>query len=287
MKPVLMLWSLSLQFVFGMENQLSNLTKTGFADVNGTCLYYEIAGAGQPVVLIHGFSLDTRMWDDQYEELAKKYQVIRYDLRGFGKSAMPVEGELYAHEEDLKALLTYLHIEKPILVGLSLGGRIAINYTITYQNVKALVLADAVLDGHKWKDYSMTAVYEAAKTEGVKAGIEKWLDHPTFAQTQQNSQAFRRVSAIVSGYSGWHFLHKNPIKPVQAPAIEHLGEIKIPTLVLVGEKELADFLEISETLYRSIAGAKKEVILNVGHMSNMEDASAFNYLLFSFLQHLK
>jgi 3-oxoadipate enol-lactonase len=287
MKSVFMMWSFSLQLVFGMENQLPNQKKTGFADVNGTRLYYETAGKGQPVVLIHGFSLDTRMWDAQFEELSQTHQVIRYDLRGFGKSTLPVEGELYAHEEDLGALLAHLRIENPIVVGLSLGGRIAINYAIQSQNVKALVLADAVLDGYKWQDYSMTAVYEAAKTEGVQAGIQQWLAHATFAQTQKNTAAFRRVTEIVSGYSGWHFLHKNPLKPIQSSAIEHLSEIKVPTLVIVGEKEIADFLSISEILGQRIPNANKEVIKGVGHMSNMEDAATFNRRLQSFLHDIK
>lgn len=287
MKGVFIFLVLSTQFVFGMNNLSNNPKIEGFADVNGTRLYYEVAGTGQPVVFIHGFSLDTRMWDEQFDEFAKTHQVIRYDLRGFGKSALPTEGELYAHEEDLKALLAHLRIENPILVGLSLGGRIAINYTLAYQNVKALVLADAVLDGYKWKDYSMTAVYEAAKIEGIQAAIQKWLDHPTFAQTQKNATAFTRVTTIVSAYSGWHFLHKNPLNPVQSTAIEHLSEIKVPTLVIVGEKEIADFWAISEVLAQQIANATKAVIKGAGHMSNMEDATAFNRSLSLFLSKVR
>ena len=68
--------------------ELSN----GLAEVNGTRLYYEVAGSGQPLVLIHGYTLDTRMWDDQFDAFSQQYQVIRYDLRGFGKSDVPTEG---------------------------------------------------------------------------------------------------------------------------------------------------------------------------------------------------
>jgi pimeloyl-ACP methyl ester carboxylesterase len=64
-------------------------TQQGFADVNGARLYFEMAGSGHPVVLIHGFTLDTRMWNDQFEVFAQPYQVLRYDLRGFGQSALP------------------------------------------------------------------------------------------------------------------------------------------------------------------------------------------------------
>lgn len=96
-------------------------TQSGFAEVNGTRLYYEIAGSGRPLVLIHGMTLDTRMWDDQFEPLAAQYQVVRYDARGFGKSAVPT-GESYAHTDDLKALLEYLDIAHAFILGLSMGG---------------------------------------------------------------------------------------------------------------------------------------------------------------------
>jgi len=69
------------------------LVKKGFAEVNDTRLYYEIVGKGHPLVLIHGFSLNTKMWDDQFETFAKRYKVIRYDVRGFGKSALQQSGK--------------------------------------------------------------------------------------------------------------------------------------------------------------------------------------------------
>ena len=78
--------------------------QTGFAEVNGTRRYYEIAGAGRPLVLIHGSTLDTRMWDDQFDIFAQHYQVVRYDVRGFGQSALPTD-EPYARPNDLKSLL--------------------------------------------------------------------------------------------------------------------------------------------------------------------------------------
>jgi 3-oxoadipate enol-lactonase len=82
----------------------------GFADVNGTRLYYEMAGSGHPLILIHGFTLDTCMWDDQFEVFAQHNQVTRYDLRGFGKSTLPTT-EPYSHADDLKILMTHFGIE--------------------------------------------------------------------------------------------------------------------------------------------------------------------------------
>ena len=83
--------------------------KSGYAEVNDTRLYYEIAGEGDPIVLIHGFTLDTRMWDDQFLEFSKQYKVLRYDVRGHGKSAKP-SAEEYTDPDDLISLMKYLDI---------------------------------------------------------------------------------------------------------------------------------------------------------------------------------
>lgn len=104
---------------------------TGFADVNGTRLYYELAGAGHPLVLSHGFTLDTRMWDDQFAVFAQRYQVLWYDLRGFGKSAVPTDAP-YTHPDDLHALMAHLGIAHAYIIGLSLGGAVAVDFAVTY-----------------------------------------------------------------------------------------------------------------------------------------------------------
>src|SRR5262245_57108437 len=105
--------------------------QSGFADIPGARLHYEVAGSGEPLVLIHGFTLDMRMWDDQFASLARHFQVVRYDLRGFGKSSMPTT-EPYTHADDLKALLDCLNIERAHVLGLSMGGSIAINFALNY-----------------------------------------------------------------------------------------------------------------------------------------------------------
>jgi 3-oxoadipate enol-lactonase len=96
-------------------------TETGIVEVNGTRLYYEAAGSGPALVLIHGFNLDTRMWDDQFEVFAQHYRVVRYDARGFGQSALPTD-EPYTGADDLQALLVLssvknLDTKTPVLKG--------------------------------------------------------------------------------------------------------------------------------------------------------------------------
>lgn len=160
----------------------------GMADVNGTRLYYEIGGTGHAVVFIPGFTLDTRMWDDQFEHFARQFQVVRYDMRGFGKSAVPTEA-VYSHAEDLKALLEHLGIRQAYLVGLSKGGAVALDFTLTYPGyVKALVLLDTVLPGFDWSAEGRARdglVWEAARQGGIPAAKRSWLTHPLFAPAQR------------------------------------------------------------------------------------------------------
>jgi len=102
------------------------------ADVNGTMLEYEAVGDGPAVVLLHGLTLDRRMWDDQIDALSAAHRVLRYDLRGFGQPADPRVGEEYTHADDLRGLLAHLDIPSATVAGLSMGGWIALEFTLTY-----------------------------------------------------------------------------------------------------------------------------------------------------------
>lgn len=98
------------------------VVKRGRVEVGNGSLYYEEAGRGEPVIFVHGHSLDHRMWDEQFPVFAKKYRVIRYDLRGYGISSSQTEDYQFTHAEDLVTLMDSLHIKKAHIVGLSLGG---------------------------------------------------------------------------------------------------------------------------------------------------------------------
>src|SRR6185369_3177599 len=112
--------------------------QTGFADVNGAKLYYEVAGQGHALAFVHAWIADNTMWDGQFAEFAKHYRVIRYDNRGFGKTE-PVDAEFSARE-DLHGLLKFLGVERTYLVGCSNGGGISIDLTLEHPElVDALV----------------------------------------------------------------------------------------------------------------------------------------------------
>jgi pimeloyl-ACP methyl ester carboxylesterase len=262
--------------------------KSGFAELNGTRLYYEITGSGAPVVFIHGYTLDRRMWDEQTAVFAQKYQVIRYDLRGFGKSAVP-NGERYAHYEDLKALLDYLGISQAAICGLSLGGSIAVNFGLAYpETTQSLILVDvSALEGFPWPN-ELSRWFDAIQAAATNGDMEQakalWLGTDWFAPAHKKPAALTSLKRMVADYSGWDFVNDNPVRRLKPPAHERLEEISIPTLVIVGEEDLPFYnLPVADTLASRIPHAQKAIMPGVGHMSNMEDPQRFNEIVLSFL----
>jgi pimeloyl-ACP methyl ester carboxylesterase len=257
----------------------------GMAEVNGTQLYYEVAGSGRPLVLIHGFTLDARMWDDQFETFAERYQVIRYDARGFGRSAVPT-GESYAPADDLRALMSFLGVEHAFIVGLSMGGGIAIDFALSYpEATDALIAVDSLLGGYRWQEFgaSLASVWSAARRSGVEAAKDVWLDLPLFEPAREKADIASRLGQIIADYSGWHLVNENPVRSLDPPAAERLDDIAAPTLIVVGERDLPDFRAIADALHEGIPGAQKVVLPGVGHMSNMENPARFNQAVVGFL----
>ncbi len=247
--------------------------KHGFINVNGTRLYFESAGSGDAVVLMHGFTLDTRMWDDQFLPLAQRYHVIRYDLRGFGQSALPTDAA-YSHVEDLKALLDQLGIVNACLIGLSKGGAVALDFALSYPSyTKALVLLDTVLGGFAWSAEGAARdglVWQRAHEGGVPAAKDSWLTHPLFAPAMRQTAVAARLEQIINDYSGWHFVNNNPELGLNPPAVLRLQELRMPVLSIVGELDLPDFRQIAELIWQQVPQAQRLVVPEVGHMSNME-----------------
>jgi pimeloyl-ACP methyl ester carboxylesterase len=261
-------------------------SQQGFVDANGTRLYYEMAGAGDAMVFLHGFTLDTRMWDDQFALFAGRFQAIRYDLRGFGRSALPTDAA-YTHFEDLKGLLDALGIDQPHLVGLSKGGGVALDFALAFpQRVRSLVLIDAVLGGFAWSAAGSArdeAVWQAAAAGGIPAAKASWLAHPLFAPALRQPEVAARLKQIIDDYSGWHFVNANPEHGLKPPAATRLHELGAPVLAIVGEYDTPDFRAITEIISQQAPRAQALVIPGVGHMANMEAPELVNAAMLGFL----
>jgi 3-oxoadipate enol-lactonase len=248
----------------------------------GARLVYEVTGEGPAVVLIHGFGLDMRMWDSQAGPLAARFRVVRYDCRGFGASGPLDPAVAYTHAGDLVALLDHLDIADAVLVGLSFGGRVALQTALADPaRVCGLALLDAVLDGVPWDPESARALDEVAQrvqAGGVLAGREAWLAHPLFAAARERPDLAGPLAAMVAGYPGQHWLGQDPHRQTRPP-IDVLEGVAGPVLVAVGERDVPGFREMSAVLARRIPGATHRVVADAGHMINMEQPAAVNELL--------
>jgi len=263
-------------------------SQQGFIPVNDGKLYYEKNGSGPPLVFLHGVGLDHRMWQQQIDHFSKSYTCINVDLRGFGRSSVPANTP-YSFHEDIKILLDSLHVSDPVvLIALSMGGKAAVNFSLSYaDHTKALVLADIAIDGYHFRDFNLELVSRVAQQKGVDSANQFLLENPAFTSAKKDSAVFNRLREMILSYSGWGWMNKNPIQGLTPPAIEQLERIKIPVLIITGEKDIWDFQQIANILHKSIKQSLKKEISDAGHMCNMEKPDVFNRLVSDFLARVK
>ena len=271
----------------------SNRAQSGFAEINGTRLYYEITGEGRPLVMLHGGLVNLRSWDSQVVALAPHYRVIRYDLHGCGKSGTPKES--FSPEQDLHDLLGFLGIERASFLGLSYGGRTLINFTLLHpEMVETLILAASSLADYMFSD-SVKQVWDEADAACESGDIplaseietRLWIVGPERTQEEVDPVVFNLVKEwntenlrkAIEGQMA------DPI-PVEPSALNRLSEIQVPTLVIVGDKDLAEIQAIAQKLAQEIPNARKVVIPNTAHALNMEQPATFNEAVLSFLENV-
>jgi pimeloyl-ACP methyl ester carboxylesterase len=268
--------------IYKKMNAVNPDIESGFVHVNDATLYYEKAGNGKPVVFVHGFGLDRRTWNAQFPELADRFQLIRYDARGFGRSALP-RGTPYSHHKDLSILLQHLGISNACFIGHSMGGRIVQDFALTYpESCAALILVDPALHGYSFKTFSLDKSVIAAKETGIQKANEEYFNNELFTSARNNKTVSNALKEIILDYTGWHWLNKNPWTPLDPPSINQLYKIKQPTLVTIGQFDLPDFHDIANILAEQIPDSKKTIIPDAGHMCNMENPALFNQLVAEF-----
>jgi 3-oxoadipate enol-lactonase len=269
------------------------MMQTGYAELNDTTLYFEIAGEGRPLVLLHGGLVDRRLWDDQFAVFAQHYKVIRYDMRGFGDSGLlKADMKPYSLRQDLYALLQFLGIEKTYLIGLSMGGGLAVDFTLEHpEMVDALITVGAGVSGFKFGDTDnplWAEADEAFKQHDIARAVEitlrVWTDGP-LRSPEEVDPAVRERVRVMSTHNFSRPDDENAPEPVEMepPAISRLSEIHAPTLIVVGDKDVRDILTIADILEKGIAGAKKVVIAGTAHHLNMEKPGEFNRAVLDFL----
>jgi 3-oxoadipate enol-lactonase len=266
--------------------------KSGYVDVEGARLYYEEAGQGTPLVMIHGGFLDRRMWDDQFQAFARRNRVIRYDVRAHGLSQS--DSVAFADHEDLLRLMDALHVPSAAIIGLSMGGGIATDFALAYpERVSALVLVGPGLSGYSFGSEELasymeqlTAAFETGDFSAVTEIFARWwCDGPHRTPSQVDPAVRQKVLDMLAG-SGQRWRYYDLARPLEPPALERLGDINVPTLAVVGSIDVSDILEIVDIIAERVPGARKVVIPDVAHMVNLEKPEEFNRIVVEFLSRL-
>ncbi len=260
------------------------------AAVNGISVAYEDSGgAGVPVVLIHGHSVDLRMWPRQYLALREAgYRVIRYDVRGHGRSSVPDSGYTWpVYSADLRALLDHLDVARTHIAGFSMGGGIALQFALDNPGrVLSVVLIDAAVPGYTYSDAFASTIEDlvsAVRSEGWRSAAPRlWLTHPMFAGLRRHPAMFDVIQDLVLAFPARDYL-ADPPEPEGAEVVERLSDLRPPVLVMVGAEDLDDFLLSAQLVAMNVPRARLEIVPGAGHMLPLERPQETNRRLLAFL----
>lgn len=260
-----------------------------FLEINGARLYYEMAGSGPPLIMLHGHLLDSGQWDDQCVAFAPHYQVIRYDARGFGQSDLPPAP--FAHHEDLHALLQQMGIDHAYLMGCSGGGATILDFALVYPAmVDALILVGTGLSGYQPAGPPPPqllamgeALHRGDTAQAVEFSLQALTDGPRRTPEQVNPRARERTRAMTMRLFARPPVPEAVPQMIELPVLERFAQIQAPTLVIVGSEDQAPLHEIADLVTAQIAGAQKVVIPDAGHHPNLEQPEHFNQVVQSFL----
>lgn len=267
-------------------------TRSGMAEINGAWIYYETAGEGIPLVMIHAGVADNRQWNNEFAYFAQWYRVLRYDMRGYGKSE-PVDGE-FSHLGDLISLLDHLEFHDPlIMMGCSMGGGIAMDFALKEPSrVKALIMVGSGPSGLELDVPTPPKFAEAEKAYNagdldLLAEIETqiWFDG-TNRQPEQVNSTMRKLAYEMNRNALALEARKlgKRLPDLPSPAADRLVDIAIPVLVIAGEHDTPYILAAAEVMETKIRSARKVIIGDAAHLPNMDHPEEFQKIVRSFLE---
>jgi 3-oxoadipate enol-lactonase len=249
-------------------------------------LFFEVHGEGPAVTLLHPGLWDRRTWDREYVRLAEEgFRVMRFDARGFGRSSFP-ETE-FSQTGDLLAVLEAAEIDRTALVGCSMGGGTAVEFTLEYPDrVTSLVLAASGLAGFEWSDEVWEPIFAPIET-AVEAGdlvTATDLALKIWAPLGTEDPVGRVIRAIALDNVRNFELDESGLDVApDPPAITRLSEIDVPTLVILGENDVEEIKQICELLSSQIPGAELIRIEDADHVVNLRQPAAFEDAVLPFL----
>lgn len=259
-----------------------------YLDLNDGRIYYEVAGQDEPFVMLHAGIAHAAMWDPQFEYFAGTYQVVRFDQRGFGKTTSATQD--INRRADLLAVLDHLHLDRVILMGCSMGGSLALDFTLEHpERVAALVLIAAGISGvHATPDLTrlweeQEAAIKAGEIErGIELELKMWVDGPNRTAEQVDPAVRAKVREMELENLEIANTDYNSAA-LEPPALGRLAEVRVPTLVIYGTGDQPLVVENGQTLTREIPHAQTLIFEKLGHVPSMEKPEAVNHAIETFL----
>ncbi len=266
------------------------LRETGTAEINDAQVYYEVAGEGEPLVLVHAGIADSRMWDDQIGAFAGGYRAIRYDMRGFGQTEM-VEVP-FSHHEDLRGLLDSLGVGRTHIVSCSMGGGAVLDFALEYpERVGNLVLVGSAVGGFNPdfdppKEWDELVAADEAGDLGLISELEvrMWVDGPgRFPEDVEASvrDLVREMNLIALQNEATGLGDEWEPEP---PAADRLPDVQAPTLLIVGDEDQPRVFAAADLLEKELPHVRKVVMHDTAHVPNMERPAEFNRIVLDFLR---
>jgi pimeloyl-ACP methyl ester carboxylesterase len=269
-----------------LANQLplsdtSGQMRTQSIEADGARLVAQVSDGGNPatqpvatrhpVVLLHGFGDDRHSWDPLTGELSRARRVISYDLRGFGESTEYGQVK-FRHSRDFLIVLNTLGIAQCDLVGVSMGGAVALNCALDYpERLRRLILISPALVGWHWSEAWRSLwgrIREAAAAGNMEQARELWWNHPLFATTRAHQAASDILRESIFRYSGKQWLRDNEERAL--PDLDRLYQLSVPTLLITGQQDVEDFRLMAGLIEGAAPGVTRIDMTGAGHLPQLE-----------------
>jgi pimeloyl-ACP methyl ester carboxylesterase len=249
-----------------------------YAQLRSAKLYYEDHGSGEPIVFIHGFTLDHRQWAPQVEYFKSKYRCITLDECGHGLSEATPSGYDRANRvEDLKQFVDYLKLDTFHLCGLSRGGITSMGFAFAHQNrLKSLALVSTGAAGYNVGN-KFSKLDDVARSGGVEEAKKVWLEMTIPWLMARHPEIAGIMKTMINEHSGAIWADPMRGKYVTPPDLDHVHEIKVPLFVIIGALDKI-FVPLSRQIHEKVPGSRLEILPELGHMINLENPALFNKL---------
>lgn len=292
MKQILLILSLAVVLLTDCKQTNTPAVTEGFIPVaqNGQ-IYYQMEGEGEPLFLLHGHSLDLRMWDQQMADFAQHFRVIRIDFRGYGRSSKMSEDLHTTHLDDLLAVMDSLRIPKAHIVGLSMGGFVSGDMLGMHPErmLSCVMSSGAIRQRHPSVNEPVTdeermmadSTARANEAYGIEPLRKEWIEKLIVGGGSRQEEIREPLTRIINDWDAWQLNHCEPHLYYGHEAMDSLMARcpEVPTLYLSGEMEHKS----RNGMLKYLPNGQQLELQDCGHMSNMEQPEAWNQAVLSFL----